>query len=37
MATAPRGTGLSELSSRHWNVHVQFTGLEMDVTLDWIS
>jgi len=37
MSMAPRGTGLSELSSRHWNVHVQFTGLETDVTVDWIN
>jgi hypothetical protein len=37
MAMAPRGTGLSEFFSRHWNVHVQFTGLETDVTVDWIS
>jgi hypothetical protein len=37
MAMAPRGTGLSELSLRQWNVHVQFTGLETEVTVDWIS
>jgi hypothetical protein len=37
LAMAPGGTVLAQLAARHWNVHVQFTGLGTDVTVDWIN